>query len=538
MLHGTITANTDHYVTQSGACSIYGGVDTWSGFPSRMDHRFEDNFMLGRFSNYNQTQLVKGTKAKGTSDWGVNAGAAENLMPAAILRLPFPMNPAMVESTYSEYHDGTMDWDIDPGREGASVGFFSYAPGYWNGAVRQNTGNGLHYSQFVNGVSRLAIPGEPKQQDMSQMVTASDFQEVTANANTAFDDVIQAWIIDHTNGVFEASARIPNVRGNITSLVATHVINPATTDVTSQWGVAFVGPGVAYSTGAAPGSYVTGTPPEYTASVAINNSNDFLICVCPGTVQAYFMYDDIDAYPMMHLDLKSASGGSDRQIKHTFIVQESSRQSYLYGVAGALPSSTDLIRIPFGSTSIYSGQNSFAYGSSATSLKGRTIEYPSSWGATTETALENFLVASTSIHSGYGRGIYFGTTTARYSMPVMVPGSGTNVRSIAQANTFVVESTAQPPESYPVGPSSSPFAPSPKRWLRYDHGGPLAYCFYGLAINPSANTYKGQVTMQVSGGPTMGEGSASGALYSSDIVDGTAIDAFWPSKRPLLKNGQ
>jgi len=78
------------------------------------------------------------------------------------------------------------------------------------------------------------------------------------------------------------------------------------------------------------------------------------------------------------------------------------------------------------------------------------------------------------------------------------------------------------------------FSGSNQVYYSNDHGGPIAYVGYGLMIRPSSDTYKNQLVMQVAGGPTGGQGIP--ATYTQDDLDGTAIDAFWPSRRPLLKS--
>ena len=83
------------------------------------------------------------------------------------------------------------------------------------------------------------------------------------------------------------------------------------------------------------------------------------------------------------------------------------------------------------------------------------------------------------------------------------------------------------------------FAPSNRKYHPYDHGGPLAYCFYGMLIRPHHANYLNRLVMQISGGPTMGDRLQSEAFdtaskHSADVLDGTALDAFWPTHRPLI----
>ena len=173
----------------------------------------------------------------------------------------------------------------------------------------------------------------------------------------------------------------------------------------------------------------------------------------------------------------------------------------------------------------------------SSSLQGRTVAYPSSWGTATETALEGLIVASTIFHSGYGRGLYLGSTTSRYNMPTKVPGSGTSLRFITDQEHVQAEQTAQPPDQYPVASAAPAFSSTVRMNTLLDHGGPIGYSFYGITINPDDDDYKGQAVMQISGGP-IGPAPASlvtARTNSAAQVDGTAIDAFWLSRRPLLR---
>lgn len=554
MLHGRVEANTDCYVSQSGACSVYGGVDSWSGSPARVPNQ-EDTFGSDRFSVYNQTQLVKGTKANGAFDLHTNAGATNTLYAAAIMRLPYPVNPAMVTTSGAlGYHVGTQDWDIDPGREGASTGFFNYAPGYLNGMSRLNLGNGLHYDQFVNGVSRLAIPGEPKQQDMSVFIPSSDFQNDTTTLDGSTGQVFSAvvaggpfythgWVLGTDDEKLYGDSNLNCRRGNVTALVATKIKNLNTGDLQVHHGVHF---GLHNLTGAAPFDYVASANSfEYTSPVSLTATNEVHVCTFPGTLHAWANFSLLESYPILYIRVKGTNATTNNvTVYGTFTTQEAPRSSYILGISPSSPGinatiNTDLIRVPLGSFSLSAGISSFAYGVSGSSLVGRNIGYPASWGVSTKTTLTGLILASTSIHSGYGRGLYLGSTTKRLSMPVFVPGSGTTLyNTLTALGPALIEKAAQPPDAFPVGPASSPFATSPKRWLLYDHGGPVAYSFHGLVVNPSSTEYSGQAVIQIAGGPSMGTGSDSSAAYTSDLVDGTAIDAFWPSRRPLVKPGQ
>jgi hypothetical protein len=210
----------------------------------------------------------------------------------------------------------------------------------------------------------------------------------------------------------------------------------------------------------------------------------------------------------------------------------------------------DVIRVPFGSGSSY-GQNDniFALGeerhisraSGRTSLKGTHVAYPESWTPAIITELESFIQASVLFHSTYGRGLYFGNVDRRrYSMPVMVPGSGMPINYILENENIVLDDNAEQPEIFPVQPSESIFDESSRKWVIVDHGGKMAYVFYGIVINPESDEYQGRAVLQISGGPTnavdtLFAQSSSWPEAGAEQLDGTAIDAFWPTHRPVLK---
>jgi hypothetical protein len=429
---------------------------------------------------------------------------------------------------------------------------YGYAPGYANGLIQLNSTDGVQNSQFVNGVSRLALPGESKQIDQSFILSASEYQLTDeASASYAYSNVTSTWALALNLGKAQFEGSLRPQRGSVVGLVALHLVNPQTTGTTSvppaNNGIRFIQPAATPLSSSNPANYLYEGPAEYTAIAAFNNARDYYLCYNPGTVHAYLAAGYTDVAMLLRVYMVMTGSAAAGYIGSTVVVQESVRSSYhAHGAVALLTVDTsiytDLVRIPMGSSSLLGGgaQGTFfpSYAIGNSSLRGRTIGYPTSWGATTQTALENFLVSSTSIHTAYGRGLYMGTTSARYSMPVMVPGSGSSLSSLCTTNTVLLEKTAQPPDAFPVGPGVAPFATSPKRWHLYDHGGPIGYCFYGLVINPTADAYHGRAVMQISGGPFMGFGGTTGAYFSSAIVDGTAIDAFWPSKRPLIKAGQ
>jgi hypothetical protein len=266
---------------------------------------------------------------------------------------------------------------------------------------------------------------------------------------------------------------------------------------------------------------------------------------------AWYRYRDVDIYPMVRIVCVAAGAGPTRAVTHTLCTLDSDRISYIAGNQSDKPSwmtgmETDFIRIPMGSGSStgalfntgVDGKIHYSYipcsTLSTTNLRGRTIAYPSSWNAASITAVESLIQPSVIFSANYGRGLYLGAITQRMIMPVFVPGSGMPLNLVmGLLSTHLADVNDQAPEPFPSAPGAPVFASTNKRWLLYDHGGPVAYVFYSLLINPSADDYHGQGVVQVSGGPTMGVG-VSGATFSPDVPDGTAIDSFWPIRRVLI----
>ena len=68
----------------------------------------------------------------------------------------------------------------------------------------------------------------------------------------------------------------------------------------------------------------------------------------------------------------------------------------------------------------------------------------------------------------------------------------------------------------------------------------MAYVFYGLMVNPESDAYKGRAVLQISGGPTNATDTtftqSSFPESGTEQLDGTALDAYWPTHRPVLKS--
>jgi hypothetical protein len=120
-------------------------------------------------------------------------------------------------------------------------------------------------------------------------------------------------------------------------------------------------------------------------------------------------------------------------------------------------------------------------------------------------------------------------------MPLLVPGSGTGLDVVLRRNDLVVSSGEEPPINVPYVPAEYVFDRSNRKYYQMDIGGPIAYVFFGALIRPESDGYRNQLVLQLSGGPTGGIVTTNN-VYSADDLDGTAIDAFWPSGRPLMKS--
>lgn len=531
MLHGTIEANSPHVVTQAGATSIFGGVNSWTGAQSRFPQQ-DLNFNGGRFRSYNQTHLVKPTKATGSIDF---TGADPQAMYAgAVMRLPYPANPAMLEGGI--YSKSVMEWDLDPGREGVGSGYMCQAPGYQNDLSRLNLTNGLHLDQFVNGLTRLSL-GSSIRQDTSVLAPAASLRMDNSSSGTIeYDATIHSWVFQASEDVI-GDVPISSSRGMVPLLVTTALGGIFAGDLVTPFGVAFYSPTALIAAG--PATWFTASMPEYNSPVTLDGTNPVLACVVPGSASLYHRFASQDVYPVIHVDVQATADIGDRSIGQSFVIQDGPQQHVPSPQGLAYDSSrvVDTVYLPFGSSS-YSNTNHAEPDSVASaSLRGRVVQYPASWGATTTTALEALIQPSKIFRSDYGRGLFMGTSTTMYTMPMMLPGSGEPVFSLLQREDTLVEKTAQPAEQFPTSSAVSPFNHSVRENIRYDHGGPIAYSCYGTIISPADDDYSGMAVMQISGGP-MGPRSYIGSSVPTRIGDdlaASALDCFWPSKRPLLR---
>ena len=551
MLHGTVESNSDFYASQSGACSYFGGVDSWSGWPARVSSPV-NNFSSSRFLTYNNTGLVKSTATRGVRGLNFSAQEKESMYAAALLRLPFAGNPAMSFSPASAYPNVPMDFHLDPGREGASCGYFSYAPGY-PGLL---AGAAVVEHQFFNALSPLAIRGDSRQKNRIRFLHASDYLAGSVLTGITYDSAARAAIEIASGNMLTADATIGEVAGNIVGLLSTYFPSASTTEIQVTSGIRIGNQGestysfLPNSGTFFPEHYLIGAPENTFPAVALSTDKVFF-CVCGGTTLQFMANNYPDYHLLSHVGFLNDGLAGDKYLYNSVVIEDTRRTPFSsHGEIGGLTYGLmkseypDLIRIPFSSAGSPSGsyyrETSIASASGFTSLKGYSLGYPVSWGVVTTNAVESLIQPSVLYHAAYGRGVYLGSTSKAYIMPAFVPGTGTSLGEVLRTANVLPEVTAQAPSSLPSYPHEPVFSSSNRRNYPVDKGGPLAYVFYGALVNPSSDAYSGRAVLQISGGTTRVEESfialgGSSLSLESEGLDSTAIDAFWPSHRPVLK---
>jgi len=217
---------------------------------------------------------------------------------------------------------------------------------------------------------------------------------------------------------------------------------------------------------------------------------------------------------------------------------------------------TDLVRLPFGGGQLTDGKQRItglyplkyrstqAGSSGQSSLRGVEVGYPPSWSSTgADATLETSLMQGSVDFRGAGRGLYCGTSTNRYNMPTLVPGSGTDLSTILIREGVSLGDGVEAPRPVAYVPEDPMFAQTNQIHQTRDIGGPIAYVFYGTLMRPRADAHKNQAVLQISGGPTGGIDAGTkwedgDGTYSPEDLHGTAIDAFWPVGRPLFRSGE
>lgn len=606
LLHGTVLHNTDWVVTQDGPCSKWGGVDSWTGWPCREPDRYL-NFGYSAFADFNSPRIVRPNAQQGLQDtFGRNTTSTNA---AAVLRMPYPGDAYNILN-YQYIHE----YDLDPGREGASCGWFSYAPGYYGSLTCDMVTPGLITSlvlrdQWVNGVTPLGNRAVQPQQDSSTIIPPCGFTSRHLNVALYGDDVLLPVVVQHDYWEFLASEKLSIDaslllrRNTLLCSTATHMrfwdvpaigAGPPAPELTGGdlfsattaagvEGSALLMSSMPFTIGGsgttapvlAADRYLRGFerlswPNAWKLGGGFTDDSVFLCHGC-GTIHLFYLSMLLDAQPVLRLWVQaSALGGAvTRKIDGTYVVAENNR-AFTSGRNIATTSNEtpglrltkpiDTLVMPFGasssrvtdhltSTANNSHQPNYYADSTSAVLAGMTVQYPDSWDPATITAADALLQASETFNStySYGRGVYLrathlgSTTYARLNMPVLVPGSGTPMNDVFRYTTLP-NVTAESPPSVPSAPAESPFARTHRQYDSYDHGGAIAYCGFGFHMNPANAQYTGRVVMQISGGPlgqvrwpALYEYAESAETPDETSTDGTALDAFWPTGRPILK---
>lgn len=555
MLHGKVEAVSPWYASQSGPASFFSGIETYRGTPINNHHPLHDVWTvspLSRFKEYNMTSLVNPQNQPPT-DLALSNNAG------SLFRLPYPQNLAMVASNY---HKGPMEFDFDPARAGASAGELSYAPGYWGGACTEP--DYLKYNQFDNGLSPLVCNNDLKNSNDNIILPASEYNTFgTTVASLNFDgrrynftqaggDSLRLYASIRTNSDSILKRvqhhmkveREPGVSANVglfLDSLKTRDFLPVTTHTlhSGWWLIDRQG---------------TSQFPTYVDGFALGILKEVIMSIHPGLVYSYRMHSEgPNALAGVLINRLVPNAANEGHIYHTAVLAEKSSfgdlgsKSFSPDLALYTASSyTDILKLPWSSYTVETmyvpvspspGGNS--YSSGLQSLKGLTIGYPTSWVAGDVTSLDALFVGSQDSYNR-GRGIYLGSSTQRAIMPVLLPGSGNPLRHLAswfKLNLSVGIDESVP--TFPFSPGVPLFADDNKVYLEYSHGGKLAVVYFGLFVNPSGTEYRNQTVLQISCSPVGSDRLLTNAVAGSNspyFVDGTAIDAFWPLGRPLVRS--
>jgi len=544
LLHGVIEANSDFYVTQSGACSYFSGVDTWTGYPPNHSYYGEAGHMgSARFEEYNETILVKGQQGGGSQELSSRIFGNRVMNAAAVLRLPFPINTNM----FSTYHVGAMNFDFDPARAGAAAGYRCYAPSYTPCPSVLT----VQLDQFVNSLSALRSNSVAPQQDVTAVVPPYAY---TSTPLTTGELIADGWRANNPGEVIQVYIDARAKGCHLPKRVATYMEIDNWLGGTT--GLLWPNSGTLIPITAIPAKYLQdisagAADPRWTSKEDVGNAvisiHNMYYVVNPGSIMEWYLTNDptVDRMNFVQAMLYPHRSAFDGTIAGTTAVtdtEEVYNKDSGYGATSpfAVGKAVDMVVRPFGSSAqrrqrsiALQGELEDSLAMSVSSLKGKLIEYPA-WSGPTITTLEGLITATTDSRNA-GRGLYLSNSTGdnRLNMPVLVPGTGTSLTDVCRTADVLLNATDLTPEGYPYMPGEPLFADNNQAYYKYDHGGPLAYVCFGLLVQPTADTYKNQLVLQISGGPTGGTGVST---YTQDDLDGTAIDAFWPSRRPLMKS--
>jgi hypothetical protein len=551
-LHGVVEEVGDWFVTQGGPASYFSGIETWTGMPVNHPHPgLTANYLwpLQRFVDYNMTALVQDPSSAPSFDLSGLRGRGSNYYAGSVLRLPFPQRPSMLTST--SYHDGVMDFDLDPARAGANSGVLNYAPGYLAGTCYDY--QKILYDQFDNGLNPLSGEGGVFEESDNVTITADEWNDKLSTATTTFE----AYRIGITGSGSDYLTVWSNLRVKPDSVVKRlqqHLVNDMYPDETAfmlyshevrpyiQDGV--VGAPLFWCGRQASGRY----RPSFIPGFSVGSPVEFFVSIHPGVLHLfanlYWGYNSTVPQTMAIVFPKQ-SGVVGIAYETSVLAErplsfDKGRSSM--GLASFAYTATfvDLVQYPWSSYSKSSSGTAFVTDGtySRSTLKGYRVEYPPSWQPTDIVSLEGLIQGSRDVHNR-GRGVYLGTASRRYSMPVLVPGSHSSLADITKRENLVLSQDLTGPDHLPTMPGTSLFGDNNRNYMRYSHGGSIAYVGNGMFVNPSSNNYKNQLVLQVSGGPT-GIDRSTGInveqASTSHQLSGTALDSFWPIGRPLLKS--
>lgn len=540
LLHGEIKAHTDFYAMQGGATSVYSGVDTFTGKPANWSHPVP----TARFPEYNDTVMVKPNPGTGIVELTEDATNKRLSNAAAILRLPFPSNPAMFEASYS-YHGAVMDFDLDPARFGANAGNWSYAPTY---APTERSASDRRLHQFHNALTPLALRGQPLSKSRSKVITTAGMQMTPAGVGTNDGTAIVVPIGTAAQVMIDAPS-------HLTDLVKRVSIKVTRKYRTFMEVKMFTSDGDALASAISPVKYFVPSlyDPEWTSGIEWtvgSPTSDLVLSVHPGSAMYYYLTGDQTALGVLtNFANTNIDPGTTTYHAATAVVETEPHINLAANDGFSeeyMTYATDIVRLPLTSGASANRdaakQNQEAWDQGrllgALSLVGRRVEYPSTWSPATIASLEASYIATEDAH-GTGRGLYYGLDKERFNLPVFVPGSGTSLRAILSRTGQGIDAGTTVPDVFPYMPIDPIFAQTNQVYYPQDHGGPAAYVCLGSFIAASSDEHRNQVVLNISGGPTGGQlmnFHTTSYKYNAGGLHGTAIDAFWPHGRPVLKS--
>ena len=567
LLHGRIEENSDFYATQSGPASYFSGVFTWTGLPvnNQLPHErmygLPNIVGLERFTEYNRTAVVKETKSAGTLGLNHVMFGEVTFNAASVLRLPYPTHYNLMDSLY---HRGVADFDLDPVRAGASSGTLSYAPGYSHRPYDNRYYN-LRYDHFLNSLSPLSLRGKPREAACNLTVTPDKYNSVNSDGTVEFNT--SNWRVLNPNGLDLVAGIDPGVNN-----ILKRTVSQAYIDFPFGYTFIFAKPvGLQMYSPLATNFLATFGPPYdpadfliRTDSLTVYPGQSFIpgfvagtnkvahFVTCPGEIDYY--YKNIlginQVTPVIWL-WSVPTAPADNFVYDTTALMDTD-----YGSADTELIDTrlqnrfvDTVKVPISSQSSQVDTNRshaephMTPATGQMTFRGFNIGYPPGWSAGDIATLEGMILGAQDL-KGAGRGLFLGDTVAnsRFAMPVLVPGSGTDLTTVLMATYQTIDIDSQPPPKIPTIPGEPLFEEGNRIWTQYDHGGPIAYVFMGMFVNPVSDEFKNRLVLQISGGPTgktsypsSNAGNPSPTYYySSESVEATALDAFWPRGRPLL----